>query len=168
MKVKIWRRAVIFPITISATFAFLLATSARCETYSIVEQDTHSVSMIDIDTIKNLPSNRKYFRMITISAWPELWQDSYGQISEHDVEIDCWKKNIKLGLPTSKNIEGEIVGIATYPAAEWVPVSDGYNSYEAFVCRQESKIALAPFKSLDVVKKYYFQWLMRNVPVISK
>ena len=146
----------------------LAASQAVSATYSIVEQDTHSITLIDIDTLTEPSPTIRKFHEIIIQAWPELWQDSYDQIGETDDTVDCWNHKIMKGPDTLKLITGEEIGVGVDTAPEWRELSDGYGAFEDMVCHHISRVAVPPFKTLKAVEKYYFDWLNRTVPTITK
>lgn len=155
-------------IIILAALSCLAAPATHAQTYAVIEQDTHRITLALVDSISSPTPTTRKFSTVSISAWPELWQNSYGQIFESDGEMDCWNHRITfLGGPsTIRDIQGNDIASSIGEDVTW-PVSDGYEAYERFLCNNTASVGTTPFRNLDEVKHYYFDWLNRNVPTIS-
>jgi hypothetical protein len=151
-----------------AALLLVWTSQAAAQTYAVVEQDTHSITVIAVETVSSPEPTTRRFKMVSISAWPELWQDSYKQIGEYMVELDCWNHTIEFGGGSSidRDIEGKEIGQTVGNAVTW-PISDGYEAYEHFLCDNRTTVSVPPFRSLEEVKKYYFNWLNRNVKRVT-
>lgn len=154
--------------TIAALASLTASTAATAQTYAVLEQDTHRITLVVVESISNPTPTTRKFSTVSISAWPELWQNSYGQIFESNGEMDCWNHRLTFlsGPNTIRDIQGNDIASSFGEDVTW-PISDGYEAYEQFFCKNQSSVPTTPFRNLDEVKHYYFDWLNRNVPTIS-
>jgi len=154
--------------TLAALACLVMSSAANAQTYAIIEQDTHRITLAVVESISSPTPTTRRFSTVSISAWPELWQNSYGQIFETNGEIDCWNHRLTFrgGPSTIRDIQGNDIASSMGEDVTW-PVSDGYEAFERFLCDNETSVRTTPFRNLDEVKHYYFDWLNRSVPTIS-
>lgn len=138
---------------------------ATAQTYAVLEQDTHGMTLVEVESVSSPTPTTRQFTIVGVNAWPELWQDSYAQMSRGLGEIDCWNHILRWPAGTSSrmNIQGDEISVSVGDGVEY-PISTGYEAYEKYFCDQEVTVSVAPFRSLEDAKRYYFSWLNRNVP----
>ena len=146
----------------------LAASVASAQSYRIIEQDTHLITLVVVESITSSNISTRNFSTVSIYAWPDISKDIYGQIVESKGEINCVNHEIKPLTEDSviRDIRGNHIATAISQDITW-RISDGYEAYGQFFCNNEPVVSVAPFKNMDEVKRYYFDWLDRNVPRIS-